>query len=103
MTVSRSRSFLTLVGAVSFATANWWTASAYPSAQQTGTQITGAVHEARPTEDRVLSGVRIEVAGGELDGRVFTTGTDGTFSLSAVQTVGFSLEFKKEGYDSFRV
>jgi hypothetical protein len=66
-------------------------------------RITGTVHETRPTEDRVLPGVRIEVTGGELDGRVFTTGSDGTFSLPEVQTVAFALEFKKEGFDSSRL
>jgi hypothetical protein len=103
MTVSWSRSFLALVGCPTFAIATWWTAAAYPSVRQIGIRITGAVHEARPTEDRVLSGVRIEVAGGELDGRVFTTGTDGTFSLPEVQSAGFALAFNKDGYDSSRL
>ena len=69
---------------------------------QQSMQISGVVHEAKPTTDVMASGVRVEVAGGELAGRVVTTGSDGRFTLPPVTAAGFELEFTKAGYQATR-
>jgi len=68
-------------------------------AQRTLT-ISGVVHEAKPTTDRMIAGARIEAIQGELLGQSFTTGGEGTFVLPPVASLGFSLKFEKAGYET---
>src|SRR5688572_21610857 len=60
--------------------------------------IQGLVHETRPSIATVLADVRVEVVGGELNGRIYTTGADGRFTLPPVASAGFALQFTKPGY-----
>lgn len=62
-------------------------------------QISGTLHESKPTEQTMVAGARIEVTGGELAGRTFTTDDRGRFTLPPVTNAAFSLTFKKAGYD----
>src|SRR5918994_4426403 len=66
-------------------------------------RIQGLVHETRPSMSTVLADVRVEVAGGELNGRIYTTGADGRFALPPVASAGFALQFTKPGYEAARV
>jgi hypothetical protein len=65
--------------------------------------IQGLVHETRPSMSTVLANVRVEVVGGELNGRIYTTAADGRFSLPPVASAGFALQFTKPGYEVARV
>src|SRR6266436_5026627 len=67
--------------------------------QQTLT-ISGVVHEAKPTTDRMIAGARIEAIRGELSGQSFTTSGEGTFVLPPVASLGFALKFEKAGYET---
>ncbi len=66
-------------------------------------QISGMVHETKPTEDVGVADVRITVIGGELDGRTFTTSGDGAFTLPPVQSASVELTFQKAGYQASRL
>lgn len=77
-------------------------AGGQPAATE-GAAIHGLVHETKPSASTVLAGVRIEVAGGELKGQVYTTGADGRFKLPPVASGGFALQFAKPGYEAARV
>jgi len=62
--------------------------------------ISGVVHEAKPTTDRMIAGARIEAIRGELLGQSFTTSGEGTFVLPPVASRGFALKFEKAGYET---
>lgn len=68
-----------------------------------GASLQGLVHETKPSAATVLADVRIEVAGGALNGQVFTTGADGRFALPPVASGGFALQFTKPGYETARL
>jgi hypothetical protein len=68
-----------------------------------GAAIQGLVHETKPSAATVLADVRIEVAGGTLNGQVFATGADGRFTLPPVASGGFALQLTKPGYEAARV
>jgi hypothetical protein len=65
--------------------------------------VEGIVREERPSENTVLSGVRVEVVGGGLKAEAVTTDERGVFVLPTVPKSGFSLQLSKPGYESRRV
>jgi hypothetical protein len=64
--------------------------------QQTG--LTGVVHESKPTEDRKIGGVRVQVRGGEPLGAPQTTDAEGRFMLPSTAP-GAVIELTKDGYE----
>jgi len=62
--------------------------------------LTGVVHEAKPTEDRTLADVRVQVAGSS-SGPAATTGAEGRFTIAAA--TGAALEFSKAGFATVRI
>jgi hypothetical protein len=61
--------------------------------------LTGVVHEAKPTDDRKLADVRVDVAGSSSSLSV-TTDANGRFTIAAA--TGAVLEFTKSGYEPAR-
>lgn len=68
-----------------------------------GFSIAVVVHETPPTTDVKVTGARVEVSGGPLNGRTFETDANGRATLPVVAQPGFWLYFKKQGYDDLRV
>lgn len=64
-----------------------------------GYVIDVVVHESEPTAQVLVSGARVEVVGGSLDGQTYLTDGQGHATLPPVASAGFILKFKKSGYD----
>jgi hypothetical protein len=65
--------------------------------------VTGVVHESRPTEDKRLAEVRVQVRGGPPAGSQVTTDAQGRFQLPFAPPTGAVLEVTKEGYEPITV
>jgi hypothetical protein len=78
-------------------------AQGQPGSGQAPAQISGVVHEAKPTETQMVAGARITISGGELAGKVFETDSLGAFTLGPVTSAGFALEVTKAGYEVARL
>jgi hypothetical protein len=61
---------------------------------------TGVVHETKPTEERKLADVRVQIAGAS-SGPSASTDADGRFTIGAAP--GAVLEFSKAGYEPARI
>jgi len=61
--------------------------------------VTGVVHEARPTEERRLAEVRVQIAGAS--SAAVSTDGDGRFTIAAA--AGAALELSKAGYEPARI
>ena len=62
--------------------------------------LSGVVHETKPTEERPLADVRVQIADAS-SGPAASTDAEGRFSVAAPP--GASLEFSKAGYEPVRV
>src|SRR5436190_21145872 len=61
--------------------------------------MTGVVHEAKPSEDRKVAEVRVQVAGSSSDPAA--TDAEGRFTVTAAP--GTVIEFSKAGYEPARI
>ena len=65
-------------------------------------EVIGTIHEAAPTEDVAVVDARVEISGGDQNGRFVTSDTAGAFRFDHIQTAGFDLFVSKTGYRSAR-
>jgi hypothetical protein len=65
--------------------------------------LAGVVHESKPTEDRKIAGVQVQVRSGEAAGTPVMSDAEGRFTLAAPLSAGAVLELTKEGYEPARV
>jgi hypothetical protein len=64
--------------------------------------VEGTIRDAPPTADVLVGGVAVSVVGGPLDGFTTTSDAQGRFELPSVAEPGFTLYFKKRGYEDIR-
>jgi len=65
-------------------------------------EVVGKIHEAAPMADVAIPFARVEISGGEQNGRSVTAGSDGGFRLDGIHSAGFDLLISRTGYRDAR-